>query len=94
MWAISLALISRDGSVLNIIQRVKFKKRSNSPILTSKYHISDYFPLGNKSYMDFTSCVALEKLLEHAESGFPLQNGENNNLLHGDFAQCSPLSKD
>lgn len=81
MWSISLALISRDRSVLNIIQRVKFKKRSISPILTSKYHISDYFPLRNKSYMDFSSCVALGKLLEYAESVFPLQNGENDSTF-------------
>lgn len=38
--------------------------RSSSPILPSKYHISDYFFLGNKSYMDFTSCVTLGKFLE------------------------------
>lgn len=81
MWSISLALISHDGSVLNIIQTVKFKKRSNFPILTSKYHISDSFPLGNKSYMDSTGCVALGKLLECAESDFPLQNGENNSTF-------------
>lgn len=46
-------------------------------VLRFKYHISDYFPLGKKNYIAFTSCVTLGKLLELSESA----NGENNSTF-------------
>lgn len=37
-------------------------------VLRFNYHISDYFPLGKKNYIDFTSCATVGKLLELSES--------------------------